>query len=235
MSTNKVKGNGLMIRTLALTLLLFAATSNAAIVTVNGTNVKFTYDDATLYGAGNVVGNTIFFTPTTFKAESTNGIGLVQTSESLGITVEALSGSLVMSAFQLVEDGDYKLDGVGTSVSAVGSLTIASETNANSTSAGFDAGALTTPGGPTAWSAGTTLFLNNTAGWNTDTKVLMTLNNTLSATSLNAGEQALIEKKFGGTAIGLTIDLSPVPVPAAAWLFGSALGLLGWMRRKTSR
>jgi hypothetical protein len=25
-----------------------------------------------------------------------------------------------------------------------------------------------------------------------------------------------------------------VPIPAAAWLFGSALGLLGWMRRKAS-
>ena len=28
-----------------------------------------------------------------------------------------------------------------------------------------------------------------------------------------------------------SFSLSPVPVPAAFWLFGSALGLLGWMRR----
>ena len=35
--------------------------------------------------------------------------------------------------------------------------------------------------------------------------------------------------------IGLGLDgvsISAVPIPAAAWLFGSALGLLGWMRRK---
>jgi hypothetical protein len=27
---------------------------------------------------------------------------------------------------------------------------------------------------------------------------------------------------------------TPVPIPAAVWLFGSALGMLGWMRRRSS-
>lgn len=29
-------------------------------------------------------------------------------------------------------------------------------------------------------------------------------------------------------------DIAPVPISPAAWLFGSALGLMGWMRRKVS-
>ena len=37
-----------------------------------------------------------------------------------------------------------------------------------------------------------------------------------------------------GSTIRLDVQFSPVPIPAAAWLFGSTLGLLGWMRRKTA-
>jgi hypothetical protein len=29
-------------------------------------------------------------------------------------------------------------------------------------------------------------------------------------------------------------DIGVVPIPAAVWLFGSALGVMGWMRRKAA-
>jgi hypothetical protein len=38
---------------------------------------------------------------------------------------------------------------------------------------------------------------------------------------------------FGRNFISMGIAVTTVPVPAAVWLFGSALGLLGWARRRT--
>lgn len=52
------------------------------------------------------------------------------------------------------------------------------------------------------------------------------------------GSQSTIE--FAGTNSGWNgfyidnVDVSVVPIPAAMWLFGSALGLMGVMRRKIS-
>jgi hypothetical protein len=38
--------------------------------------------------------------------------------------------------------------------------------------------------------------------------------------------------EFGSNFMSKGIAVTTVPVPAAAWLFGSALGLLGWTRRR---
>jgi len=47
---------------------------------------------------------------------------------------------------------------------------------------------------------------------------------------------ATVVGSLGVTSInGLSFAQQVVPIPAAAWLFGSALGLLGWMKRRASR
>jgi len=45
--------------------------------------------------------------------------------------------------------------------------------------------------------------------------------------------QGILVLETGGAYSGTTwvFEATPVPVPAAAWLFGSALGLVGWLRR----
>ena len=40
--------------------------------------------------------------------------------------------------------------------------------------------------------------------------------------------------RFTALIDNVTIDTQVVPVPAAVWLFGSAIGLLGWMRKRFS-
>jgi hypothetical protein len=55
----------------------------------------------------------------------------------------------------------------------------------------------------------------------------LNIQNALTAYTDANGEQAWVQKK-------ITLSISEVPVPAAVWLFGSGLGLLGWMRRRRS-
>jgi len=217
-------------------LLAVCGTSQAATVTLFGDDVKFTFDDSTAFGSGNVIGNNIFFLPTSFKTESLDGTGPDTLNVTLNVTVEATTGGYEMEYFQLAEEGDYELIGSGASVQANGQFRVTSAAKLCNVffpcmdEEIFDAGALTVQNALTTWSAGTSIDLADTAGWNTDTKVIMTLENRLNATTLNSGvgESAFIEKKFGG--VGIIVN--PIPIPGAVWLFGSALGLLGWMRRR---
>ncbi len=57
------------------------------------------------------------------------------------------------------------------------------------------------------------------------------LDGTLTA---GGGDSLLLTIQTGNNSIyEIALTTAVVPVPAAVWLFGSALGLLGWMRRRT--
>ena len=70
----------------------------------------------------------------------------------------------------------------------------------------------------------------NVLDWMTPTVV----NGPSAGTDFIAATAMLPFSNFGspGFAGNTSIDLAPVPLPASIWLFGSALGLLSWARRK---
>ena len=207
-------------------LVLFGSQVNAATVTVYGDDLKFTYDDSTMYGTAHVVGNNIFWLPTDFKASATDGAAQI-TSETLEVLVEVTTVGYDLSSFGLFEEGDYQLNGVGASASATGSFSVESNTSVNSESVLLDAGPLTTQGSLTDWEINALI----SPAWGGDTSVTVTLMNDLSASTSAVGETAFVQKKIG--AVGVIAN--PVPVPAAAWLFGSALvGMAGLRRRKSA-
>ena len=218
--------------------LAFSSSSHAAMVTVMGADVSFTYDDATLFGSATVVGNSISFQPTSFLASASNLDGAVTVTDTLNITVEAITANYDMSSFLLFEAGDYSTDGASTQVTASGRLQVSSNTTTcpiigcvesnifNFSDASDNLGATVN------WDGSTSVDLaDNTNGWTSDTSVIMQIQNNLSATSTEVGDAAWIQKKFG--TVGVTVN--PVPVPAAVWLFGSGLiGLVAMARRKRS-
>jgi hypothetical protein len=224
-------------RLIAVSALLMSGSASAVMVTQNGTDVSFTYDDASLFGLGSVVGNSLFFTPPNFRAESANGAGAITANENLIIDVAVLTNGYTISEMAMTENGDYVWNGAGASVTASGRLGVVSQTKTCGAFACNDAdifnvtGLADTGGAGAAWSGDASVDFADTAGWDTDTLLTVSFQNDLSATTLANGELAWIQKKFG--AIGLVIN--PVPVPAAVWLFGSGLlGLVAVSRRKAS-
>lgn len=220
-------------------LLAISGIASAASVTLNGTDVSFTYDDANtgLFGSPTVSGNTIFFTPTDFKAVSTNGAGTMVTSSTVNVVITPHQGN-ALTSLSLTERGDYSLDGEGSSVGIGGQLRVFSMNDPINVE---DSSFITTASNLTIndnlyhnWTAGAGVDLTG-AQWSKTSAVNMTLENVLEATTSGSGpSKAFIEKKFAG--VGITVGLVPpasVPIPAAMWLFGSGLlGLVGVARRE---
>ena len=242
-----MKIRGLMIKTVAAACAgMFAMGSQAAIQTLNGTTMIYTYDDVvnadalTFYGAPFVVGDTVVFTPgTNFRASSLNGEGTVEVSSTFIFDSVTNKDGKALMALYISESGDYSIDGSGSDVSV--DLYLQGVTNpgggtlgSNSTIASF-AESGDTGGAATAWGSldgeldltafQSPPFLGGTdAGLQTDVKV--TIQNTVTATTTGS-DDAWIQKKLTFVAV------SEVPLPAAAWLFGSALlGLVAVGRRR---
>jgi len=207
--------------------------AQAAIVHLEGTTVDFYYDDAqpgmAAYGELSVIGDSSFANPTSFFAESLNGTG--DSFSALGTVQVVLKSGYRFDSVQVAQRGDYLLNGAGASVSVSGDLTIEDSSNpatvltttmTSSSDFSINDNALH------AWSSSGAFDVSS---WTTVASVDLSLDTMLFANTGAAGERAYIEKKFTGGGL-VTIMTTPIPVPAAVWLFGSGLiALTGFARR----
>lgn len=205
-----------------------------------GPTVCYQYDDAqaavALFGLPGFVGDSAYFLPTVFEARSADGVG-IHTFTNTDFVDATFVFSKVYTVNPLVEitsmvayeEGDYEVNyaqgevhgdlyfrAKGLNNLLEGSLIDQDAVDVVGTSAG-----LWSMSGSLAPAAQLTQLANN---------MTVTIQNQLSAFTSNTtagSELAWIEKK-------LTLDITTtvVPVPAAIWLFGSALGLLGVARRQ---
>jgi hypothetical protein len=147
------------------------------------------------------------------------------------ITVVAKSGYQFITV-AVAEEGDYQVNGLGASVISAGNLTVTDTNNAATTATttmassglGMNNGLLQ------AWSS-IGQFDLSTQTWDNVTSINLSLTSILTASTSTLGEYAFIQNKFVGGGL-VTIETSPVPVPAAIWLFASGLfGIIGLARR----
>lgn len=245
-SSLKNRPHGLSSTMMVLCLALGASgagTAFAALQTITtGANFDVSYDDALLglFGAPSVSGPTISFTPTNFLAQSLNGVGTVPANSTINLMLTAKNG-FSFGSLALVERGDYRLNGIGSSVSVGGQLAAFDQADPiNSYSFSFitpsPATPLTTNSNALApWIASTALNVSQ-APFFQPSKLNVTLQNVLTATTTaqgGLGSEAFIQKKFAGSPV-VTLEVLAAPLPAAGWLVvAGALPLLRLVRRGT--
>jgi hypothetical protein len=213
---------------------LCGGTPFAAPVTLVGTAVDFSFDDGLLglFGPANVSGDTLYFTPTGFQAQSLNGAGFALANDTVNIKVTVHDG-WSFTGMGLAERGDYLLLGAGSTVDVAGQIRafdMASPLVDLTANIGASA-PLTLPGVPTHnWEANAALDL---AAWD-DARVLnVTIENLLLASTGAASSLAFVEKKFIGLT-PFTVEVTPVPEAETYAMMLAGLGLIGLtaMRRR---
>ena len=230
-------------------LLLLAAglpvTGWSAPVTLCGPTICYEYDNAqssiALFGTPSLLGgsDTLQFTPDKFDADTdpandadpVNPIPWMQTAVFNFSRVYSTNGGEIASIV-VTESGYYQILNNGT-VNVNLRLQSVDQVNDGSWPGGVPEVTVGQFNWDTSVPTGLSLDEWTLAGTLTPaatfndaaTVVNLQIQNTLQA--LTSGGYAFIAKK-----LTLTTTTTVVPVPAAVWLFGSAVGLLGWLRRR---
>ncbi|MBW8372226.1 MAG: PEP-CTERM sorting domain-containing protein [Thiobacillus sp.] len=210
----------------------------AAPVTLTGNAVDFSFDDALLglFGQANVSGDTLYFTPVGFKAQSLNGAGFALANDTMNIKMTARDG-WSFAGLEVRERGDYLLLGTGSTADVGGQIRVFDVARPlTDLTASIGASApLDLTGMPTHnWQANATLDLGD---WNDAQAVNVTIQNLLLVSTGTASSLAFVEKKF----VGLTpfmLAVTPVPEAQTYAMMLAGLGLVGGMamrRRATSK
>ena len=231
MARRSIIGLGLLIP------LLICSAANATLVTLTGADVDFIIDDAqpglALYGGlPTIAGNSLLFFPSTFRAESNNGAGIVSVNATVDFRVVSHTDSLPLGSITVAEVGDYfNTPGAGGSVGAVAQLGATNLTAANPVASFRQDIAQTGPltaDGANEWNLVTDLYFRQI--WLAPTsQVQIDLQNNLSATSVTAFSESWIQKKFEG----MVVEVQVVPLPASLGLLVSALApWFGWSWRR---
>ncbi len=210
-----------------------ASTAWCAFVTVGGSNFDLQYDDAQLgiqlFGTPTLSGNTVFFTPSSFIAQSLNGAGMQTATADVSFQLVA-HDRIVFGQMSLTERGDYLLGGVGSTVSLSGSLSATGDSSGPVVSAPILVGASTpltmNDGNLNLWRAGAALDIS--AGLGDVGLLSVTIENTLSASTQPgvSPSAAFIQKKFTGDWLQLRVlptDEIAVPEPSGSWLLTAGL------------
>ncbi|OAI11371.1 hypothetical protein A1359_14590 [Methylomonas lenta] len=197
---------------------------NAAIVSISGATVDFSYDDTGLSALiGNIwaTGNTLNFDPINFSAVSNDGGLSFKSATTPVINITAKMG-YTLTGLSSFEQGDYFVIGDG-SVKVAGNSYFNGTPQAITPSAALDVkfddlNSLEI----TNWSASNSTTLNSAES------ATVKIQNLLFAQA-NVGSYAFVEKTQMSLSAATT---AVVPVPGAFWLFGSVLtGVLVSRRR----
>lgn len=222
----------------AFAAVFLAAPAHSALVTLPGANFDVVYDSSLLglFGTPALSGNVLFFTPPAFSATSLNGAGTQIQTSTINIDLVGKNG-FRFGGLSLVERGDYRLDGAGSSVSVQGQLAAFDLADPfGSYNFSFVQASGSTPlnlndGTLKPWLAGATLDISRDPLADSGVR-RVTIQNVLSATTVPGTNPsaAFVQKKLTGTSVSL--EITPVPEPSSFVLLAAGLLLAGSVVRR---